>query len=59
MPNCPPPPPLPIPGVSKGLLPVGKQIRKKHIFDDLHDFYKKQIKKSPVPRGSTNNKRHF
>ena len=28
------PNPLPIPGVSKSLLPGGRRIRKKHIFDD-------------------------
>ena len=29
------PPPIPIPGVNKSLLPVGKTIRKKHMFDDF------------------------
>ena len=30
-----PPPPIPIPGVSKSLLPGGKKTTKKHMFDDL------------------------
>ena len=34
------PPPIPIPGVSKSVLPGGKQI-KKQVFDDFHDLYKK------------------
>ena len=33
------PPPIPIPGVSKSLLPEGKQIRKKHILMIFYDFY--------------------
>ena len=32
------PPPIPIPSVSKSLLPGDKQIKKKHMFDDLLCF---------------------
>ena len=35
-PHRPPPPiPIPIPDVSERLLPGGKEIKKKHMFDDF------------------------
>ena len=49
--NGPPPIPIPIPGVSKRLLPGGKQFRKKHMFDDFLLFLIKQIKKIPFQGG--------
>ena len=44
-------PPIPIPGVSKSLLPGGKKLWKKHIFDDI-DFNERNLNKideSSVP----------
>ena len=38
------PSPIPIRGVSTSLLPGGKQIKKKYIFDDFYDSHKKSHK---------------
>ena len=45
-------PPIPIPSVSKSLLPGGKQIRKEHIADDFPWFLWKRQRESPA-RGLT------
>ena len=34
-------PPIPISGVSKSLLPGGKTVQNKHMFDDSYFLYKK------------------
>ena len=44
------PPRIPIPGVSKSLLPGGKKIRKKHMFDDLQ-WISWKIQKNPLLGG--------
>ena len=44
-------PHIPIPGVSKSLLPGGKQIRKKHIVMNFWDFYEKRQTNIPIPEG--------
>ena len=42
------PHPPPIPGVSKSLLPGGKQIRKKQIVDEFPSFVLKRSYKIPL-----------
>ena len=41
-------PPIPIPGVSNGLLPGGKNISKKYFLMILYDLYEKRQKSIPT-----------
>ena len=45
-------PPIPIPGVSKSLLPGGKQNIKKHIFQVVYDFCEKKNITRGLKKGS-------
>ena len=42
------PPPIPIPGVSKSLLPGGQKISQNTFLTVIYDFNEKKIKKSPA-----------
>jgi len=53
IPNGPPPPPFPIPGVSKSLLPGGKKLEETHVGWSSMTFDEKNQQKT-MPEGLTN-----